>query len=181
MSEGLVGHLHHIDHRGDPAARPDIDRCTAHGDAGEPPPNRACEMHRVFGHARAERAARTAHEENRRERRLAILADPVDDNFQRVRHVRLDRTQIVIENAVDRILARRAGHQQAHAGPGDLRVEAFDNRQRILDVRAAPAGTGLRDLEVTAGCRAPAAHLDSARRHVEDLTCLRCSERTPVM
>ena len=55
------------------------------------------------------------------------------------RHRRWLRLQLLVEHEADGILAGGRDHQQAQAGPGRLRVDLLDDRQRIGDVGAAPA------------------------------------------
>ena len=78
--KAFVRHARHVDHHRDPAARPDVDRRAAAGHAG-----RAASLiervsaHRVLGDAGAQAAAGAAQEEHRAQRRLAVLADALDD------------------------------------------------------------------------------------------------------
>src|SRR5690606_11651558 len=66
-----------------------------------------------------------------------------------------------------RVLAGGRHHQQAQPRSCHLGIPAFDDRQRILDVRAAPAGTGAGNLEIAAWRRLAAADADARRRNVE--------------
>ena len=63
-------------------------------------------------------------------------------------------------------------HQQAQAGPGQFRVDAFDDGQRVRDIGAAPAEAGIGDLEVAAGGGAAAADADAGGAHAEKLAGL---------
>ena len=168
VAEGALGHARDVDHERDAAARPDVDRSAAAGDAGERIPDRAGEPHRVLGDARAQRAAGPAHEQHRGQRRLAVLGDPLDRRRDRGRHRCRERPQLLVQHVPRRVLAGGRDHQQAQARPGDLGVDLLDDRQRVDNVGAAPARAGLCDLKIAPGRGAAAAHPDAGRRHVEE-------------
>ena len=75
--------------------------------------------------------------------------------------------KILVEDAVERILAGGRGEEQAQAGPGHGGVDLLDDRQRVGDVGAAPAEPRIGDLEVAPRRRFAPAHADAGRRHVE--------------
>ena len=76
------------------------------------------------------------------------------------------------------MLARGRDHQHGQAGPRLLRIERTQYRQRIGNLGAAPAGTGLRDLEITARRRAPPFHLDPGIGNIEQFAGLVFRENT---
>ena len=89
-----------------------------------------------------------------------------------MRHIRLYRFQVIVEDAIEGVLSSRAGHQQSHPGPGNLIVEAFDDLERVLDIRAAPSGPWFCDLEVSSRCGSASTHANTSRWHVQDLAGL---------
>src|SRR5258708_22343982 len=78
ITERALGHAAYIDHEGDAAAGPDVNRRAAAGDAGESVPHRMRQAHGILGDAGPQRTPRTAQDRNRRERGLAILLDAGD-------------------------------------------------------------------------------------------------------
>ena len=65
------------------------------------------------------------------------------------------------------MIAGRRHHEQPQARPGRPGIDLLDDVERIGDVGAAPAGARTGDLEVAPGRRAPPAHPDAGRLHVE--------------
>ena len=172
IAERVVRHVEHVDHHGDASAGPDVDGRAAAGHAGDEVLDRASEPHGVLCDACAKRPACAAHEEHRAQRRLAILGNAVHDQAHGVGHRRLLRLEVGIKHEPLGVLARGRHHQQAHPGPRGLRVDPVDDRQRILDVGAAPAQAWLGHLEVAARRRLAAAHPDAGGFHVEELAGL---------
>ncbi len=169
----LRRHLGDVDHHRDAAARPHVHRRAAAGDVDEQRLDRSRQRDRVLGDAGAQRPAGAGDVEHRAERRLAVLADAIDDAAHRRRHLGRARHEVVVEDEPGGVLAGRRDHEQAQAGPrAVLRIPRLDDRERLGDVGAAPAGAGIGDLEVAARRRLPAAHLDAGRRHVEELAGL---------
>ena len=166
-AEAVVGHSHHVDHHRDAAARPYISRCAAAGHVDQRALDGACQQNRVLGHARAQAATGTAQEQHAAQRRLAVLADAIDDDAHLGRHGVLDRVQRIVQHIPLRVLAGGRRHQQTQAGFCNTDLPAFDDRQRIVDVGAAPAVARIGNLEVTARCRLATPHLDAGLRHVE--------------
>ena len=70
------------------------------------------------------------------------------------------------------LLAGGRDHQHRHAAPRDFRIEAGDDVQRIGNVGAAPAGSGLGDVEIAAGRGAAPLHLDAGVAHAKQLARL---------
>ena len=66
------------------------------------------------------------------------------------------------------MIAGGRNHQQAQARPCRFGVDLLDDVARIGDVGAAPARARIGNLEVTPRRRAPPAHPDAGRFHVED-------------
>ena len=69
-----------------------------------------------------------------------------------------------------------AHHQHGEASPRLFRVERPEDRQRIGNIGATPSRAGLGHLEIAAGRRAPAFHLDSGVGDVEQLSGLMLAE-----
>src|SRR5581483_6170679 len=64
------------------------------------------------------------------------------------------------------------------ARPRLLGIERPEDRERIGDVGAAPAGAGIGDLEIPSGRRATAFHLDTGIGDIEQLAGLMLTEHT---
>ena len=119
IAEGILGQQRDVDHEGDAAARPDGDRRAARGHSRQRLTHRAREPNGILRHAGAQRTSGARHEEDRAERRLAVLADALDRFAQVFGQLRLDRAQILVEPIESVLLAGRRDHQhrQARSAP----------------------------------------------------------------
>src|SRR5690606_6149289 len=110
------------------------------------------EIDRVLRHAGAQRTARAADEQDGAERGLAIVLDQPDRLAKSFRKRLLDRLQRLVELEIGVLLAGGRHHQKRKAGAGALlRIPFPQDRQRVVDRRAAPAEPRLRYLEVASG------------------------------
>ena len=128
--------------------------------------------HRILGHAGPQRAAGAAHKKNGAQGRLAIFLDARHRLAQRSGQIFADGPQFLVEFEIGVMLARRAHHQQTKSRPRHLRLEGFEDRQRVFDVGAAPRRSRLRNLKIPAWGRTPPFDLDSCLRHAQQFSCL---------
>ena len=80
--------------------------------------------------------------------------------------------QLVIKNEVGPILPCGRHKEDAFARPCRLRIDGFDDFQRISNIRPSPARAGISDLEVAAWRGLAAYDLDAAVTHAEELARL---------
>ena len=162
-----------VDHEGDAAARPDVDRRAAAGEPGRGALHRAGQPHRVRGDAGAQRPAGAGHEEHGDERGLAVLGDERDGGQEVRREGAARGDEVVVEDVEGVLLAGGRDHEHGHAGAGAaLRLEGAEDLERVGDAGAAPAGARLGDAEVAAGGRAVALDADAGRLPAEHLAGL---------
>ena len=176
VAEGIGRQAGHVHHEGDASARPDIGGSAAAGHPRQRILHRARQAHGIFGHARAQRAARAAHEKHGAQSRFAIFLNAVDGKAQGLRQLAFNGAQPFVEPIETVMLAGGRDHEQGEPRLCVFRIEGAKDRKRIGDIRPAPARAGLGDLKIAAGRRAPALHLDAGRRNVEHLARLMLRE-----
>ena len=178
VTEGIPRHAGDVDHEGNAAARPDINGCAARRNIGQRIAHRPRQGHGIFRHPGAQGTAGAADEKHRTKRRFAILLDALDGSHQGLRHIAFNRLNVVIEFKIGAVVARGADHQHAEARFGFLWIEVFDDRERIVNVGAAPARPRFRHLEITSRRRLPTAQAYAGFRHIQHLARLVFREHT---
>ncbi len=126
----------------------------------------------MFCDAGAQRSARTRHEEDGGEGRLAVLLDALHGGQEPLRHVVFHGHEIFIELEIGRVLAVGGDHQQGQAGLRGLGIEGADDFERVGQVRFASARAGFCDLEIAARRGAATVDLDAGRLPTDHLAHL---------
>ena len=172
VAEGVLRCFHHVGHDGDTAARPDIGLGATDGDMGQGGADGFREADGVFGDAGAQAAACAAHEEDGGDGGFTVFRHALGGGLER----RGDRCrlgdEVLVEFEIGVLLARGGDHEELEARPGDLGIEGFEDGQRVFDIGAAPAVTGLGDLEIAAGRRTAAVDADACGWDVKEFARL---------